>query len=76
MVFIMDVILGGVRSLIGAFKPYVSTVVTMKISYVSAIFLLNWPSFCKITFQLGLFKSPKKSTYVVEWENLWKVQTW
>jgi len=65
MVLILDVILSGVRSSIGAFKPPISTIVTMNISFVSATSLLNRPSFCKTTFQLGLFKSPKKNTYVV-----------
>lgn len=64
MVLIMDVILGGVRSSIGALKPHVSTLVTMNISSIFATSLLNKPSFRKTTFQLGLFRSPKKNTYV------------
>jgi hypothetical protein len=64
MVLIMDVILGGVRNSIGALKPHVSTLVTMNISSIFATSLLNKPSFHKTTFQLGLFRSPKKNTYV------------
>jgi hypothetical protein len=66
MVFVMDVILGGVRSSIGALKPHVSTIVTMNISSIFATSLLNKPSFRKQLFNLVFLGHQRKTPMLLE----------
>jgi hypothetical protein len=54
---INEVELGGEGNASRAFRPFVSMVVVMNTSFVSATSLLDWASFHKTTFQLGFLMS-------------------